>query len=78
ERLLALGADLRVADPHVEATKYDDQVTRVEATTDEAARADCVLLLVDHDVFDVDAITAAAPFTLDTRHASTAGEIEYL
>ncbi|MCP4967866.1 MAG: nucleotide sugar dehydrogenase [bacterium] len=78
ERLLALGADLRVADPHVEATKYDARITRVEATTDEAARADCVLLLVDHDVFDVDAITAAAPFTLDTRHASTAGEIEYL
>ncbi|MCP4084802.1 MAG: nucleotide sugar dehydrogenase, partial [Actinomycetia bacterium] len=48
------------------------------ASAEEAAAADCVLVLVDHAAFDIDAITAAASFTLDTRHAASVGEIEYL
>ncbi len=54
ERLAALGADVRAADPHVAAAAVDARVDRVEATADEVAAADAVVLLTDHDAFDLD------------------------
>jgi UDP-N-acetyl-D-glucosamine dehydrogenase len=67
ERLVALGADVRAADPHVLPERVPGQVSLVDATAEEVAQADAVILLVDHDAFDLDLITANARYILDTR-----------
>src|SRR5439155_1076668 len=48
QRLLDLGADVRAADPHAGDDHVDARVVRVEATADEIAAADAVLLLVSN------------------------------
>ena len=79
ERLLSLGADVRVADPHVLEDHLDGHVRRVEATAEEVAAADAVILLTDHDAFDLEAVAAHARYVLDTRHRLAPGEgVEYL
>jgi UDP-N-acetyl-D-glucosamine dehydrogenase len=79
ERLVALGADVRAADPHVVEDHSGPRVLRVEATREEVAAADAVVLLTDHDGFDYAMISDAAGFVLDTRHRLPAGDtVEYL
>src|SRR5207302_7163070 len=51
QRLLALGAEVRAADPHVVEEHVPPQVVRVTATPEELARADAVLVLTDHEAF---------------------------
>ena len=67
DRLLALGADVRAADPHVVEGHVDSRVVRVDVTAAEIAAADAVVLLTDHDAFDYEAV-GAARYVLDTRH----------
>ncbi len=76
-QLLARGADVRVADPHVRDEQLPSDVTRVDATAEEVAAADAVVLLVDHDLFDPATLTRAA-YVLDTRHVLTGINVEYL
>ena len=79
ERLLALGAEVRVADPHVEADHVVGNVERVEATAEELAAADAVVLLTDHDAFDLDAVRTHASYVLDTRRRLAPAEhVEFL
>ena len=79
ERLLALGAEVRVADPHVAQDHIDGNVERVEVTADELLAADAVILLTDHDAFDLEAVRTSARYVLDTRRRLPPGErIEYL
>jgi UDP-N-acetyl-D-glucosamine dehydrogenase len=68
DRLLALGADVRAADPHVLEGHVDARVTRVDCTPAELAAADAVVLLVDHDAFDLDQVASTASYVLDTRN----------
>jgi UDP-N-acetyl-D-glucosamine dehydrogenase len=68
DRLLALGADVRAADPHVLVGHVDARVTRVDCTPAELAAADAVVLLVDHDAFDLDQVASTASYVLDTRN----------
>ncbi len=78
ERLLGFGADLRVADPHVLDGRLDSRATRVEATAEEVAAADAVVLLIDHDRYDYEAV-ASAKYVLDTRRRlAPADNVEYL
>ena len=78
ERLLAMGAEVRAADPHVLEGQLDARVERVEPTPDEVAAADAVILLTDHDRFDYDVIATAA-YVLDTRRRLAPAEnVEYL
>jgi UDP-N-acetyl-D-glucosamine dehydrogenase len=78
-RLLAeLGADIRGADPHVDEDAFGPELTRVDLTEAELAGADAVVLLVDHDLFDLDLVTRAAPYVLDTRHALSGPNVEHL
>ncbi len=65
--LADLGADLRAADPHVAPDRFPGGVTPVEATADELAQADAVVLLVDHQAFDPDTIVTNARYVLDTK-----------
>lgn len=80
ERLLDLGASIRLADPLAGPSHLDNRLVRVEATTTEAARADAVLLLTDHDAFDLDSLAKAAQYFFDTRDRVQAdyGEVEHL
>ena len=78
ERLAALGADVRAADPHVRELTIDPRVQRVEASVEEAAAADAVVLVIDHDSFDLKAIAGAAPYVLDTRNRMAGPTVERL
>jgi UDP-N-acetyl-D-glucosamine dehydrogenase len=78
-QLLALGGDLAAADPHVLDVHAPPGIPRVEATPEELAAADAVILLVDHDDFDYDAVASHAGYVLDTRRRlPAAANIEYL
>ena len=78
-RLLTdLGAEVRGVDPHVHDDAFGADLTRVELTEAELAGADAVVLLVDHDRFDLDLVAASARYVLDTRHALTGENVEYL
>ncbi|XVU23136.1 nucleotide sugar dehydrogenase [Actinoplanes sp. CA-054009] len=77
--LLAMGADVCAADPHVvEDTHIDPRVVRVAATAEQVARADAVVLLADHSDFDLSLVAAHAAYVLDTRHCLTGPTVEAL
>jgi len=76
--LVDLGADVLVADPHVDDRHVPSGATRVDATPELAADCTAVVLLVDHDAFDLDAIAARAPYLLDTRHRVSGPGVEHL
>ena len=40
--------------------------------------ADAVVLLVDHDLFDLELVARHAGYVLDTRHALTGANVEHL
>jgi UDP-N-acetyl-D-glucosamine dehydrogenase len=65
--LAALGAEVRIADPHVPDDQLPAGAARADATPEELSGAAAVVLLVDHDVFDLDAIAAHSTYVLDTR-----------
>jgi UDP-N-acetyl-D-glucosamine dehydrogenase len=64
--LAALGADLRIADPHLAGDS--SAFPLVEASAEELAAADGVVLITDHDAFDYELIRAHARYVLDTRN----------
>jgi UDP-N-acetyl-D-glucosamine dehydrogenase len=78
ENLLELGAVVRLADPHVGSSPLDGRVTRVEASLEEAGAADGVVLLADHDAFDLQALASASRYFLDTRHRVSGEMVEHL
>jgi UDP-N-acetyl-D-glucosamine dehydrogenase len=66
--LLDMGADVRATDPHVvEEMNVDQRIVRVAATDEEIAAADAVVLLADHDAFDLQAVARHARYVLDCR-----------
>ena len=77
--LSALGAEVLGADPHiVEESPIDGLLRRVDATPDEIAAADAVVLLTDHDAFDYDMVVAHGRFVLDCRHRTQGNHVEHL
>jgi UDP-N-acetyl-D-glucosamine dehydrogenase len=77
--LLDMGAEVRAADPHVvEDAQVDSRVIRVAPTAEQIAAADAVVLLADHDVFDLDLVVRHAAYVLDTRHRITGPTVESL
>jgi len=78
-RLLADGAEVSVADPHVVERMPTDALTRrVELSKRELERADAVVLVTDHDAFDYDLVTVHAALVLDTRHRLDGPNVEQL
>jgi UDP-N-acetyl-D-glucosamine dehydrogenase len=77
-QLVELGADVLAADPHVPDELVPEGVTRVEATPELVASCAAVVVLVDHDAFDLGAITAGATYVLDTRRCVQGANVEYL
>jgi UDP-N-acetyl-D-glucosamine dehydrogenase len=78
DRLLALGATVRAVDPHVLAEQVDTRIRLVELDREEIARADAVVLLVDHDAFDLSLVESSARYVLDTRNRLERGSVEKL
>jgi UDP-N-acetyl-D-glucosamine dehydrogenase len=77
--LLDMGAEVRAADPHVvEDARVDRRVVRVALTEEQIAEADAVILLADHDAFDLDLVVQHAKYVLDTRHRLTGPAVESL
>jgi UDP-N-acetyl-D-glucosamine dehydrogenase len=76
--LKSMGADIRAADPHITETTAVGTITRVEPTPEEITRADAVILLTDHDAFNLDEITSHASYILDCRHVMTGDNVETL
>jgi UDP-N-acetyl-D-glucosamine dehydrogenase len=79
QRLKAMGAELRAADPHVvEGTAVDGIVPRVAPTPSELADADAVVLLTDHDAFNYDDVRQHARYVFDCRRRLTGPNVETL
>jgi UDP-N-acetyl-D-glucosamine dehydrogenase len=78
ELLLAMGADVRAADPMVLMEQIDSRIVLVELTPEECAVADAIVLLTDHDEFDLDMVMASGRYVLDTRNCLAAGNVERL
>ncbi|WP_426573431.1 nucleotide sugar dehydrogenase [Aquihabitans sp. McL0605] len=80
ELLSELQADLAVCDPHVDPARSHAAGTaeHVELTEAEIARADAVVVLVDHDAFDLEMVAANASYVLDTRRCMTGPTVEHL
>ena len=80
ELLTDLKADIAVCDPHVdpERSHATASAERVELTAQELEAADAVILLVDHDRFDLDLVMAHASYVLDTRRCLTGPNVEFL
>jgi UDP-N-acetyl-D-glucosamine dehydrogenase len=76
--LVELGAEVLVADPHVHPDLVPDGVVLVDATPELAARCAAVVVLVDHDAFDLPALVAGASYVLDTRHCVEGAAVEHL
>ena len=77
-QLLELGGEVLAADPHVRDDLVPPGVTRVELTPELVASCAAVVVLVDHDAFDLDVVTANAAYVLDTRHCLEGDSVEYL
>ncbi len=78
DRLLSLGASVRAVDPHVLAEQVDARIKLVELDREEVARADAVVLLVDHDSLDFEIVEQCARYVLDTRNRLTRGRVDLL
>jgi UDP-N-acetyl-D-glucosamine dehydrogenase len=77
--LSGMGAQVRGVDPFVvEEHGLDTGIVRVDLTQDEVTAADVVVLLSDHDVFDLPMVSANARLVLDCRHRMTGDNVEHL
>ena len=76
--LLALGAEVCVADSHVGPHPIHVLAERVDLTADQLAAADAVVLVTDHDDVDYDLVVSNADYVLDTRNRLRAPNVEPL
>ena len=76
QSLRSLGADVRVADPHLSSDAAD--VRHVELTAEEVQQADAVVIVTDHDAFDYDMVLQRARYVLDTRNRIRGPRVESL
>ena len=80
ELLRQLEAEVVVCDPHVDPDRSHatEGATWVELSAEELRRADAVVLLVDHDAFDLDLVAREAAYVLDTRRCIEGPTVEHL
>jgi UDP-N-acetyl-D-glucosamine dehydrogenase len=76
QSLSALGADVRVVDPHV--SPGTTSLQQIELTADEIQQADAVIVVTDHDAFDYDLVRDHARYVLDTRNRLSGPHVELL
>ncbi|MEW1700830.1 nucleotide sugar dehydrogenase [Streptomyces sp. NPDC091278] len=79
ELLIGLGADVRGADPNIpDGADTELALQRVDATPEEVAAADAVVLLMDHTRFDLTMIQESARYVLDCRNRLSGANVEVL
>ncbi len=78
ERLLLAGAEVAAADPHVVEEVEGSALRRIVLDRAEIERADVVILVTDHDAFDLDLVNTHAKYVLDTRHRLDGDHVEHL
>jgi UDP-N-acetyl-D-glucosamine dehydrogenase len=66
--LRRLGAAIAYSDPHVPALRLDG-LTLEASPEEEAAAADCVVIVTDHSSFDYKALVERSRLIVDTRNA---------
>ena len=76
--LLEMGAVVSAAEPHVDPDQILDGIALVYCTADQLQAADAVVLLVDHDEFDLDLVVAEATYVFDTKCAVSGENVEHL
>ena len=76
QALAALGAEVRVADPHLSGDSVPYPL--VELTAEELASAHGVVVVTDHDAFDYDLVRQHAAYVLDTRNRLSGPTVERL
>jgi UDP-N-acetyl-D-glucosamine dehydrogenase len=62
------GAEVAYHDPHVPYLP-EKKLSSVEITKAELARADCAVIVTDHEAVDLRTVTDAAPLVMDLRNA---------
>lgn len=78
EKLIGLGAIVKVVDPHVDPRQFPDESKRVDGSADDIDSADLVVFLVAHDEFDTDALRSTTTPVLDTRRVLDGANVRYL
>lgn len=77
ELLHHLEAQVRAVDPYVEPHLLNVPLALVPLSDEEVAHADAIVVLTDHEVFDLDILRSAKGVVLDTR-AVVGGGVERL
>jgi UDP-N-acetyl-D-glucosamine dehydrogenase len=77
-RLVALGAQVRAADPCLIEADVPAGVDLVDLTDAELAKADAVVLLVDHDQFNPASISNNGRLVLDCRRVLSGPNVEII
>ena len=67
ERLMQLGAEVWVADPHIAPSRVPIGSRLVDLNKDELGAADLVVVITDHDAFDWALVASSSRLILDTR-----------
>ncbi|TFC63500.1 nucleotide sugar dehydrogenase [Cryobacterium sp. TMT2-15-1] len=68
ELIRGYGAIVSAVDDHVESYRWPDGITKSDLTTESVANADVVLLITDHDEFNLDVLAASDTPVLDTKN----------
>jgi UDP-N-acetyl-D-glucosamine dehydrogenase len=68
ELLTELGAEVSACDPHVERHRFPAGVVARDLTEETLQDSDAVLLVTDHDDFDLELVEATPTYVFDTRH----------
>ncbi len=76
QSLIALGADVRLVDPHLSPDALG--LPLVDLTLEEVKAADAVVIVTDHDAFDFAMVRDHARFVLDTRNRIRGPRVESL
>jgi UDP-N-acetyl-D-glucosamine dehydrogenase len=76
QSLAALGAEVRVSDPHLSGELLPYPL--VELTAEELSAADATVIVTDHDTFDYDLVRDHAAYVLDTRNRLGGPTVERL
>ncbi|MDT0478019.1 nucleotide sugar dehydrogenase [Streptomyces sp. DSM 41014] len=77
--LTGQGARVEIVDPHVdEPLDLDARASSSQLTANSAAESDAVVLLTDHDAFDLRLVEDHAPYVLDCRARLSGANVERL
>ncbi len=78
ERLIDLGATVRVVDPHIESASLPAGSIEIDLTAEALSSAEAVVVLVDHDDIDLELIDEHANYVLDCRDVLHGAAVEKL